>query len=159
MGLFQYVRGGKLFSTVSIYVNLSVYCEYRCDEVLSFQRKIQRFPHCLLHSPTRLHCTHVNTVIEMCPSSPHLLAARPCCNSTQLKLTLKKSRFPPSLQNRRNLSDRVLSIFLTKIMAANFHFNGSGRLGREMKFVPRGRSSVKNKERIRVGKVYPHRPF
>lgn len=36
MGLFQYVRRGKLFSTVSIYVNLSVYCEYRCDEVLSF---------------------------------------------------------------------------------------------------------------------------
>ena len=36
MGLFQYVSGGKFFSTVSIYVNLSVYCEYRCDEVLSF---------------------------------------------------------------------------------------------------------------------------
>ena len=35
------------------------------------------------------------------------------------------------LQVRRNFGERVLSTFLTKIMAAIFHFNGSGRLGRE----------------------------
>ena len=32
-----------------------------------------------------------------------------------------------SLQSRRNFDERVLSIFLTKIMAAIFDFNGSGR--------------------------------
>ena len=36
-----------------------------------------------------------------------------------------------SLQSRRNFDERVLSIFLTKIMAAIFDFYGSGRLVRE----------------------------
>ena len=36
-----------------------------------------------------------------------------------------------NLQSRRNFSERVLSIFLTKVMAAIFDFNGNGRLGRE----------------------------
>ena len=36
-----------------------------------------------------------------------------------------------SLQSSRNFEERVLSIFLTKIMAAIFDFNGSGRLVRE----------------------------
>ena len=35
------------------------------------------------------------------------------------------------MQTRRNFGERALSIFLTKIMAAIFDFNGSGRLGRE----------------------------
>ena len=35
------------------------------------------------------------------------------------------------LQVRRNFGERVLSTFLTKIMVAIIHFNGSGRLGRE----------------------------
>ena len=35
------------------------------------------------------------------------------------------------MQTRRNFGERVLSIFLTKIMAAIFDFKGSGRLGRE----------------------------
>ena len=34
-------------------------------------------------------------------------------------------------QSRRNFGERVLSIFLTKIMAAAFNFNGSGKLGSE----------------------------
>ena len=36
-----------------------------------------------------------------------------------------------SLQSSRNFDERVLSIFLTKIMATIFDFNGSGRLVRE----------------------------
>ena len=36
-----------------------------------------------------------------------------------------------SLQSSCNFDERVLSIFLTKIMAAIFDFNGSGRLVRE----------------------------
>ena len=36
-----------------------------------------------------------------------------------------------SLQNRRHFGERVLIIFLMKIMAALFDFNDSGRLGRE----------------------------
>ena len=51
-----------------------------------------------------------------------------------------------SLQNRRNFGERVLSNFITNIIAAIFDFNGSGRLGRGNKFIPRGRSTVKNKE-------------
>ena len=35
----------------------------------------------------------------------------------------------PSLKGRHNFGERVLSIFLTKIMAAIFDFNGNGRLG------------------------------
>ena len=42
-----------------------------------------------------------------------------------------KSGLIISMQTRRNFGERVLSIFLTKIMAAIFDFNGSGRLGRE----------------------------
>ena len=58
-----------------------------------------------------------------------------------------------SLQSRRNFDERVLSIFLTKIMAAIFDFNGSGRLVREKKNVPRGQLTVKNKERGKGGAV------
>ena len=43
-----------------------------------------------------------------------------------------------SLQSRRNFGERVLSIFLTKIMAAIFDFNGSGRLGREKNLYQEG---------------------
>ena len=42
-----------------------------------------------------------------------------------------KSGLIISMQTRRNFGERVLSIFLTKIMATIFDFNGSGRLGRE----------------------------
>ena len=35
-----------------------------------------------------------------------------------------------SLKSTRNFGERVLSIFLAKIMAATSDFNGSGRLGR-----------------------------
>ena len=35
----------------------------------------------------------------------------------------------PSLKGRHDFGERVLSIFLTKIMAAIFDFNGNGRLG------------------------------
>ena len=42
-----------------------------------------------------------------------------------------KSGLIISLQTRRNFGERVLSIFLTKIMATIFDFKGSGRLGRE----------------------------
>ena len=37
----------------------------------------------------------------------------------------------PSLLSRHNFGEQVLHIFLTKIMAAIFDFNGSRRLGRE----------------------------
>ena len=42
-----------------------------------------------------------------------------------------KSGLIISMQTRHNFGERVLSIFLTKIMATIFDFNGSGRLGRE----------------------------
>ena len=35
----------------------------------------------------------------------------------------------PSLKGRHNFGERVLSIFLTKIMVAIFDFIGNGRLG------------------------------
>ena len=65
---------------------------------------------------------------------------------------------PLSLQSRRNLGWRVLNNFITNIMVAIFDFNGSGRLGRG-KFIPRGRSTVKNKEMggVRGVKITPAR--
>ena len=51
-----------------------------------------------------------------------------------------------SVQSRRNFGERVLSIFLTKIMAAVFDFNGSGRFGRERNLYQGGWSTVQNKE-------------
>ena len=54
-----------------------------------------------------------------------------------------------SLQSRRHFGERVLIIFLMKIMAALFDFNDSGRLGRERNLYQGGgqRSMVNNKER------------
>ena len=52
-----------------------------------------------------------------------------------------------SLQSRRNFGQRVLGISLMKIMAAIFDFNG------RKKFVPRGRSTIKYKEKGRGGEV------
>ena len=43
-----------------------------------------------------------------------------------------------SLQRKRNFGERVLSIFLAKIVAAIFYFNGSGRLRRERKLYQEG---------------------
>ena len=43
-----------------------------------------------------------------------------------------------SLQSRRHFGERVLIIFLMKIMAALFDFNDSGRLGRERNFYQGG---------------------
>ena len=48
----------------------------------------------------------------------------------------------PSLKGRHNFGERVLSIFLTKIMAAIFDFNGNGRLGeKDIYFTVSGRRS------------------
>ena len=58
-----------------------------------------------------------------------------------VKNTWKKSvnRVTPnfdtgSLLRRRNFGERLLSIFLVKMMATISYFNGSGGLGREIKF-------------------------
>ena len=51
----------------------------------------------------------------------------------------------PSLLSRHNFGEQVLHIFLTKIMAAIFDFNGSRRLGRE-KICSREWSTVKNEK-------------
>ena len=56
-----------------------------------------------------------------------------------------------SLQNQRHLGGRVLSFLLVKIVAAIFSFYCRERLGREKKFVPRGCTTVKRKERGGVG--------
>ena len=40
-----------------------------------------------------------------------------------------------SLKGRHNFGERVLSIFLTKIMAAIFDFNGNGRLGEKYIYI------------------------
>ena len=50
-----------------------------------------------------------------------------------------------SLLSRRNFGERVLSNFITKIMAAIFNFNDSGRLGREINLYQGGvrRSKVR----------------
>ena len=61
-----------------------------------------------------------------------------------------KSGLIISMQTRRNFGERVHSIFLTKIMAAIFDFNGSGRLGRERSLY-QGAVDSQNKESGGVG--------
>ena len=73
----------------------------------------------------------------------HLANAR-----QHLCLTSKTSQ-----QSRRNFGERVLSIFLAKIMTAIFGFHGSGRLGRERNLLPRRWTAVKIRERVGGGEV------
>ena len=61
-----------------------------------------------------------------------------------------------SLQSRRNFDERVLSIFLTKIMAAIFDFNGSGRLVRERNLYQGGSWQSKIRRGVRVGQWKSH---
>ena len=55
------------------------------------------------------------------------------------------------LQSRRTFGERVLSIFLTKIMAAIFDFNGSGRLGRERNLYQEGGWQSKIRGGVEMG--------
>lgn len=52
-----------------------------------------------------------------------------------------------SPQSRRNFGERLISIFLTKIIAAIFSFNGSGRLGRKKNCTKRAVDGQKQGER------------
>ena len=74
---------------------------------------------------------------------PHLTNTR-----QHLCLTSKTSQ-----QSRHNFGERVLSIFLAKIMTAIFGFHGSGRLGRERNLLPRRWTAVKIRERVGGGEV------
>ena len=56
-----------------------------------------------------------------------------------------------SPQSRRNFGERLISIFLTKIIAAIFSFNGSGRLGRKKNLYQEGG----RRREVRVGKQSP----
>ena len=64
-----------------------------------------------------------------------------------------------SPQSRHNFGERVLSNFITNIMAAIIDFDGSGRLGREINLYQGGRSTVKIKERGGGGGVKITREF
>ena len=64
-----------------------------------------------------------------------------------LPSTLKLLKNIISLQSWRNFGERVPSNILTKIMAAIFDFQWQRKAGERKKFVPRGRLTVKNKER------------
>ena len=61
-----------------------------------------------------------------------------------------------SLQSSRNFDERVLSIFLTKIMAAIFDFNGSGRLVRERNLYQGGSWQSKIRRGVGVGQWKSH---
>ena len=60
-----------------------------------------------------------------------------------------------SPQSRRNFGERLISILLTKIFAAIFSFNGSGRLGRKKKLYQEGGRRSKTRREVRVGKQSP----
>ena len=61
-----------------------------------------------------------------------------------------------SLQSSRNFDERVLSIFLTKIMAAIFDFNGSGRLVRERNLYQGDSRQSKIRRGVGVGQWKSH---
>ena len=56
-----------------------------------------------------------------------------------------------SLQSRCNFCKRVLSYFITNIMATIFDFNGSGRLGREINLYQGGSRWSKIRRGVGVG--------
>ena len=65
-----------------------------------------------------------------------------------------------SLQSRRELSERVLGVFLVKFIAAIFDFYGIRGLGREENFLPRGvGDSQKEEERRKWGNKNNFTPF
>ena len=64
-----------------------------------------------------------------------------------------------SLLSRRNFGERVLSNFVTKIMAAIFNFNDSGRLGREINLYQGGVRRSKVGRGVRAGKWRLVSPF
>ena len=61
-----------------------------------------------------------------------------------------------SLQSSRNFDERVLSIFLTKIMATIFDFNGSGRLVRERNLYQGDSRQSKIRRGVGVGQWKSH---
>ena len=63
-----------------------------------------------------------------------------------------KHLISPSLQSRRNFGERVLSIFLTKIMAATFDFHGNERLWRERNLYQGSGCRSKIRRGVAVGK-------
>ena len=72
-----------------------------------------------------------------------------CQGNQSTRPNLGASSHYISLQSRRNFGERVLSGFITKIMAAIFDFNGSERLGREKNLFQGGGRRAKIKERGR----------
>ena len=54
-------------------------------------------------------------------------------------------------QSRRNFGERVLSNFITNIMAAIFDFDGSGRPGREINLYQGGGRRSKLRRGVGVG--------
>ena len=65
-----------------------------------------------------------------------------------------------SLQSRRELSERVLGVFLVKFIAAIFDFYGIRGLGREENFLPRAvGDSQKEEERRKWGNKNNFTPF
>ena len=63
------------------------------------------------------------------------------------------------MQNRFNFGKGVLSIFLTKIMAAIIDFNGSGRLGREINLYQGGGGRGGNNTAFHSPAPCPHHPL
>ena len=63
-----------------------------------------------------------------------------------------------SLQSRRNFGERVLSNFITKIIAAIFSSNDSERLGREINLYQGGDPRSKMKRAGGVGEPFPPPP-
>ena len=61
-------------------------------------------------------------------------------------------RYDSCSQSRRNFGERVLGIFLTKIMATTLDFNGSRTLGRERNLYQGGGRRSKIRRGVGVGK-------
>ena len=74
-----------------------------------------------------------------------IAVTNPCRNRTNVLLPLY------SLRSRRNFGERVLNNFITKIMAAIFDNNGSGKLRREINLYQGGGRRSKIRRGVGVG--------
>ena len=126
--------------TPALQAAISTYSSFKCHFQFSKQ---SLFP---------LPIDHVNfrsLYSLVTPNTKGTSWSKLCQGNQSTRPNLGTSLHYISLQSRRNFGERVLSSFITKIMAAIFDFNGSERLGREKNLFQGGGPRSKIKERGR----------
>ena len=133
--------------TPALQAAISTYSSFKCHFQFSKQ---SLFP---------LPIDHVNfrsLYSLVTPNTKGTSWSKLCQGNQSTRPNLGASSLYISLQSRRNFGERVLSGFITKIMAAIFDFNGSERLGREKNLFQGGGRRSKIRKGVGVGERRLH---